>query len=63
MEKAFQRTLDNKFLVSLEDNVWSANKTDATRYSYKEYKNVLLSLLNTYQEKDIVIYTNYNFKD
>jgi hypothetical protein len=63
MEKAFQRLLDNKFLVSLEHDIWSDKKREARRFDVKEYKNVLLVLLNTYQEKDIVVYTDYNFKN
>lgn len=63
MEKAFQRLLDNKFLVSLEHDIWSDNKREACRFNIREHKNVLLLLLNTYQEKDIVVYTDYNFKN
>lgn len=62
MYKSFQRTLDNKFLVSLEENVWSENITDAKKYKFNNYKEILLVLLNTYQEKDIITYTDYSFK-
>lgn len=62
MHKSFQRTLDNKFLVSLEENVWSENKSEAKKYKFNNYKEVLLLLLNTYQEKDIITYTDYSFK-
>ena len=62
MYKSFQRTLDNKFLVSLEENVWSEKKIDAEKFKFENYKEVLLLLLNTYQEKDIITYTDYSFK-
>jgi len=62
MEKSFKRLSDNKFLISLEHNIWSEKKSDAKRFSINEYKLIYNTLLNSYQEKDIVIYTDYNFK-
>lgn len=62
MYKSFQRTQDNKFLVSLEENIWTENKNEAKKIKFENYKDVLLVLLNSYQEKDIITYTDYSFK-
>lgn len=62
MHKSFQRVLDNKFLVSLDENIWSDIKSDAKKYQFNNYKEIWIQLLNNYQEKDIITYTDYSFK-
>ena len=62
MHKSFQRALDNKFLVSLDENIWSDIKSDAKKYQFNNYKEIWIQLLNNYQEKDIITYTDYSFK-
>lgn len=63
MIKKVQRLSDLKFLLSLENDIWVDNIKESTPFKLNEFKNVLPTLLTTYQEKELRIYTNYQVKD
>jgi hypothetical protein len=57
MIKIIQRTADNKYLQSVENDIWVDNIKEAYEMSYRELENVKTELLNTYtsdQLKEIV---------
>jgi len=59
MIKLIKRTLDNKFLSSLENDIWVENKNDAFEMTYRECEAAKETLLNTYGSddiKDVVIF-------
>lgn len=60
MVKYIKRTTDNKFLNSLENDVWVDNVKDALSMSYKDCKENMETLLNSYSEgelKEVVDFT------
>jgi len=62
MFKKIQRINDSKFLISIEENIWVDKINEATIFNINEYKNVMSTLLSTYQENDLKVYTSYNLK-
>jgi hypothetical protein len=57
MIKVIQRTTDNKYLQSVENDVWVDDVKEAYEMSYRESENAKTELLNTYsveQLKEIV---------
>jgi len=59
MYKKIQRLSDLKFLLSLENDIWVDNIKESTTYRLSEFNNVKQTLLTSYQESELKIYTNY----
>lgn len=59
MYKKIQRLSDLKFLMLLENDIWVDNLKEGTSYTLSEFNNIKQTLLLTYQESDLKIYTNY----
>ncbi len=53
MVKYIKRKSDNKFLQSLENDVWVDNTKDAYEMTYKECEDTKTTLLNTYTSEEI----------
>ena len=58
MIKYIKRKSDNKFLQSLENDVWVDNTKDAYEMTYKECENTKTTLLNTYTSEEITEVVN-----
>jgi hypothetical protein len=58
MIKYIKRKSDNKFLQSLENDVWVDNSKDAYEMTYKECENAKTTLLNTYTSEEITEVVN-----
>jgi hypothetical protein len=53
MIKYIKRKSDNKFLQSLENDIWVDNSKDAYEMKYKECEETKTTLLNTYTSEEI----------
>ena len=53
MIKYIKRKSDNKFLQSLENDVWVDNSKDAYEMTHKECEDTKTALLNTYTSEEI----------
>lgn len=53
-----KRTTDNKYLQSLEGDIWVDNIKDAFEMSYREFNETKNQLLNTYSEEQLNVVTN-----
>jgi hypothetical protein len=53
MIKYIKRKSDNKFLQSLENDVWVDNSKDAYEMTHKECEDTKTTLLNTYASEEI----------
>ena len=53
MIKYIKRKSDNKFLQSLENDIWVDNTKDAYEMTYRECENTKTTLLNTYTSEEI----------
>jgi hypothetical protein len=53
MVKYIKRKSDNKFLQSLENDIWVDNSKDAYEMTYKECEDTKTTLLNTYTSEEI----------
>jgi hypothetical protein len=60
MFKKIQRNIDQKFLLSLDDNIWVDKINEGKVFDLNEFKIVMSTLLNTFQENDLKIYTSYH---
>ena len=58
MIKYIKRKSDNKFLQSLENDVWVDNSKDAYEMTYKECVDTKTALLNTYTSEEITEVVN-----
>ena len=58
MIKYIKRKSDNKFLQSLENDVWVDNSKDAYDMTYRECENTKTTLLNTYTSEEITEVVN-----
>jgi len=58
MIKYIKRKSDNKFLQSLENNIWVDNSKDAYEMTYKECVDTKTALLNTYTSEEITEVVN-----
>jgi hypothetical protein len=58
MIKYIKRKSDNKFLQSLENDVWVDNTKDAYEMTYRECENTKTTLLNTYTFEEITEVVN-----
>ena len=58
MVKYIKRKSDNKFLQSLENDVWVDNSKDAYEMTYRECENTKTTLLNTYTSEEITEVVN-----
>lgn len=54
MIKLLKRTTDNKYLQSLENDVWVDTKKEAFEMTYKECETTKTELYKTYQTEQIV---------
>lgn len=62
MVNIIKRTTDNKYLKSLENDVWVENINDAFKMTFKECLQSKETLMNTYtieQIKEIIDLTNH----
>jgi hypothetical protein len=53
MIKYIKRKSDNKFLQSLENDVWVDNSKDAYEMTHRECEDTKTTLLNTYNSEEI----------
>jgi hypothetical protein len=53
MIKYIKRKSDNKFLQSLENDIWVDNSKDAYEMTYRECEETKTTLLNTYTSEEI----------
>ena len=53
MVKYIKRKSDNKFLQSLENDVWVDNSKDAYEMTHRECEDTKTVLLNTYTSEEI----------
>ena len=53
MIKYIKRKSDNKFLQSLENDLWVDNTKDAYEMTYRECEDTKTTLLNTYTFEEI----------
>ena len=58
MIKYIKRKSDNKFLQSLENDVWVDNSKDAYEMTYRECVDTKTALLNTYTSEEITEVVN-----
>ena len=58
MIKLIQRTTDNKYLQSVETDVWVDNVNDAYEMTYRECETTKTELLNTYTEEQLKVIVN-----
>jgi hypothetical protein len=58
MVKYIKRKSDNKFLQSLENDIWVDNTKDAYEMAYKECEDIKTTLLNTYTSEEITEVVN-----
>jgi hypothetical protein len=58
MIKYIKRKSDNKFLQSLENDVWVDNSRDAYEMTYRECEETKTTLLNTYTSEEITEVVN-----
>jgi hypothetical protein len=58
MVKYIKRKSDNKFLQSLENNLWVDNTKDAYEMTYRECEDTKTTLLNTYTSEEITEVVN-----
>jgi hypothetical protein len=58
MIKYIKRKSDNKFLQSLENDIWVDNSKDAYEMTYKECVDTKTVLLNTYTSEEITEVVN-----
>ena len=59
MLKKIQRNIDQKFLLSLDENIWVDKLNESKSFDVVEFKSVMNTLLNSYQENDLKVYTSY----
>jgi hypothetical protein len=63
MIKYIKRKSDNKFLQSLENDVWVDNSKEAYEMTYRECENTKTTLLNTYTSEEITeVFNMFNSK-
>ena len=62
MLKKIQRLSDLKFLLSLENDVWVDNIKESATFKLNEFNSVKQTLLTSYQENELKVYTNYHAK-
>ena len=58
MIKYIKRKNDNKFLQSLENDLWVDNTKDAYEMTYRECEDTKTILLNTYASEEITEVVN-----
>ena len=58
MIKYIKRKSDNKFLQSLENDLWVDNTKDAYEMTYRECEDTKTTLLNTYTSEEITEVVN-----
>jgi hypothetical protein len=58
MIQYIKRKSDNKFLQSLENDVWVDNSKDAYEMTYRECVDTKTALLNTYTSEEITEVVN-----
>jgi hypothetical protein len=59
MTKKIQRKSDNKFLLSLDGDLWVENIKESTTYKLPEFKDTFNNLLLSYPKDELLVYTNF----
>jgi hypothetical protein len=59
MTKKIQRKSDNKFLLSLDSDLWVENIKESKTFKLDEFKDVFNNLLLIYIKDELKVYTNY----
>lgn len=59
MTKKIQRKSDNKFLQSLDNDLWVENIKESKTYQLDEFKDTFSNLLLSYPNDELIIYTNF----
>lgn len=54
MIKLIKRKSDNKYLVSIENDIWVDNKEEALNMTYRECESIKKDLFLTIQESEIL---------
>lgn len=62
MLKKIQRNVDQKYLLSLEENIWVDKLHESKSFKNNEFKLTMNLLLNSYQENDLKVYTSFFFR-
>ena len=58
MVKIIQRTADNKYLQSVENDIWVDDAKEAYEMTYREFENAKTELLNTYTSDQLKVIVN-----
>jgi len=53
MVKYIKRTTDNKYLQSIENDLWTDNIREAYEMTYRECEDLKTSLINTYTPEEL----------
>jgi hypothetical protein len=59
MLKKIQRNSDQKYLLSIDENIWVDKLNESKSFKIDEFKSVMNTLLNSYHENDLKVYTSY----
>lgn len=59
MTKKIQRKSDNKFLQSLESDLWVENIKESKTFKLDEFRDTFNNLLLSYSKDELKVYTNY----
>ena len=59
MTKKIQRKSDNKFLLSLDEDLWVENIKESKTYNLNEFKDTFNNLLLSYLKDELLVYTNF----
>ena len=60
MVKVIKRTTDNKYLQSVESDIWVDDIKEAFEMSYSECESTKTDLLNTYTSEQLKEIVNFN---
>ena len=59
MLKKIQRNSDQKYLLSIDENIWVDKLNESKSFKIDEFKSVMNTLLNSYHENDLKVYTSF----
>lgn len=55
MKKIIQRESDKQYLISAEQNTWTADRAQATEFKVGPFYKVMVELTKTIKQKDIIV--------